>query len=392
MPKQTENSKKTILMGCDTFSPDVNGAARFTERLCAGLIKRGFNVQVVAPAASKRSAGRRQEVVEGVEMTVHRLASHKLWGHEWIRFVMPWVARHHAKKLLHEFRPNAVHIQSHILVGRALAAEAKKSGVRIVATNHMMPENMLDLKKMPAIIRVPMLKALWADCNRILCKAKKITTPTRKAAEFLEKNTQCQGVIPISCGLEAANYTASFAPRTANRIVFVGRLNQEKQIDVALRALAACAPELDIQFDIVGGGDQRQNLEKLSEELGVSQSVHWHGKVSDEKLRQVLTSGSIFVMPSIAELQSIATLEAMASGLPIIAANAMALPHLVEEGKNGYLFEPGNYRELSGRIEQILRLKSAEYEALQRGSLELVEEHDIERTLNAFEALYLGKD
>ena len=51
-------------------------------------------------------------------------------------------------------------------------------------------------------------------------------------------------------------------------------------------------------------------------------------------------------MPSIAELQSIATMEAMASALPIVAANAMALPHLVHDGENGYLFEPGNIDDL----------------------------------------------
>ena len=54
------------------------------------------------------------------------------------------------------------------------------------------------------------------------------------------------------------------------------------------------------------------------------------------------TRGTVFAMPSIAELQSIATMEAMASGLPVVAANAMALPHLVHDGENGYLFEPGD--------------------------------------------------
>lgn len=378
-------------MGCDTFAPDVNGAARFTERLCAGLIERGIDVQVVAPAVAKGKQGVRFEEVEGVQMMVHRLPSRKLWGHEWIRFVMPSTARKNAARLLDEIKPDAVHVQSHILVGRALASKASKRGIRIIATNHVMPENILDLKRMPAFIRKPLLKIGWSDLGSVIRRAEKVTTPTRKAADFLERNTKRTGVIPISCGLDASAYTHSFEPRTQNRLVFVGRLNQEKQIDVALRAFAAVDPALDAQFDIVGGGDQRENLEKLAEQLGVEKQVHWHGKVSDQKLREVLTGGSIFVMPSIAELQSIATLEAMASGLPIIVANAMALPHLVEEGKNGCMFAPGNVGELAGRIEQILRMSAEQYRSLQQGSLDMVAEHDIERTLNAFEELYRGK-
>lgn len=383
--------KATILMGCDTFMPDVNGAARFTERLCAGLIKRGLNVQVLAPAPSKKEAGTRVERVEGVDIVVHRLPSHKLWGHEWIRFVMPWIARKYAKRLIEQVAPDAVHIQSHILIGRGLAAEAQKAGVRIIATNHVMPENIVDMNRMPKIIQKPFLKVAWADVYRVIRKAENVTTPTRKAADFLEKNSARRGVIPISCGLDASDYTPSFEPRKSNRIVFVGRLNLEKQIDVAIEALAKCDTQLGIQFDIVGGGDQRANLEKLAVRLGVADSVHWHGKTTDQELRNILTNGSIFVMPSIAELQSIATLEAMASGLPIIVANAMALPHLVEVGRNGYMFEPGNSSELSGRIEQILRLTGSEYLAMQKASLEMVANHDIERTLNAFEALYAGR-
>lgn len=388
MPSNT--SPLTVVMGCDTFAPDVNGAARFTERLCAGLIKRGIEVQVVAPAASKKSVGSGIERVEGVDLVVHRLPSHKLWGHEWIRFVMPWVARRRSAQLLDEINPDAVHIQSHILVGRGISAEASKRNIRVIATNHVMPENLLDLKRMPAFIKKPLLKLGWSDLNRVISRAVRITTPTRKAADFLERNTTREGVIPISCGLDASIYEHSLDARSENRMVFVGRLNQEKQIDVAIKALAQCDPQLNVQFDIVGGGDQRANLEKLAQELGVADRVHWHGKASEQRLRDVLTGGSVFVMPSIAELQSIATLEAMASGLPVIVADAMALPHLVEEGKNGYLFEPGNVLELCEAIEKVLNLNSDQFRAMQKASLEMVGSHDIERTLDAFEKLYRG--
>jgi glycosyltransferase involved in cell wall biosynthesis len=96
-------------------------------------------------------------------------------------------------------------------------------------------------------------------------------------------------------------------------------------------------------------------------------------------------------MPSIAELQSIATMEAMASGLPIVAANAMALPHLVHDGDNGFLFEPGNIEDLAERLTEVLTMPEEDLQALKRESLSIVEAHDIQRTLDTFERLYRGE-
>lgn len=380
-----------VLIGCDTFTPDVNGAARFTERLAAGLVKRGIDVQVAAPSATKKDFGERIETIEGVDLTVHRLRSRKLWGHDWLRFVMPIRARTEARRLLDTFQPDVVHIQSHILVGRGLAREAKKRGIRIIATNHVMPENLIGDNTL-AIVRRLVLKWGWRDEDRVLSLAERITTPTQRAADFLESNTSRRGVLPVSCGIEAADYTPSFEPRLSNRVVFVGRINLEKQIEVVLRALTHLDPVLNVHFDIVGGGDQRENLEQLSQELGVNDRVVWHGRLPDDELRATLTRGSVFTIASVAELQSIATLEAMASGLPILAANAMALPHLVNEGSNGYLFEPGNDQMLAELISKVIQLSHEDYEKMQLASLDMVRAHDIERTLNTFEALYRGQE
>jgi glycosyltransferase involved in cell wall biosynthesis len=96
-------------------------------------------------------------------------------------------------------------------------------------------------------------------------------------------------------------------------------------------------------------------------------------------------------MPSIAELQSIATMEAMASGLPVVAADALALPHLVHEGENGWLFRPQDADDLAEKLTRVLTASPEEYLALQQGSLKGVEIHDIARTLDTFEKLYRGE-
>ncbi len=191
--------------------------------------------------------------------------------------------------------------------------------------------------------------------------------------------------------IDRANYTADLEPRDANRILFVGRLTTEKGIDVVLRALARLDPALDATFDIVGGGDQRRNLEQLAGQLGIADRVTFHGHASEEELRALYTRASVFAIASIAELQSIATMEAMASGLPIVAANAVALPHLVHDGENGYLFEPGNVDELTARLTDVFTAAPEERRRMQQASLDGVRVHDIGRTLDTFEALYRGR-
>lgn len=377
-----------IVIGADTFAPHVNGAARFAERLAAGLVARGHDVHVMAPGKTHAPHGTFTEVIEGQAMTVHRIPSHRYWPHDWLTFVFPWMSKHYSRKVLNNVKPDVVHIQSHINLGRGLAREARKRGIPIVATNHVMAENILDFTTLPPVLDKVVVRLAWADAKRTFDMTRAVTTPTRKAADFLESTIDIHDVIPISCGIEASNYTPDYTARDANRLVFVGRLTTEKQIDVVLRAMNKLDPSLDVTFDIIGNGDQRRNLEQVVKELDLGDRVTFHGLTSDEELRATLSRASVFVIASIAELQSIATMEAMASGLPVVAADAVALPHLVHDGENGYLFEPGNVDDLAAKLTTVLTQTPEERVRMQRASREGVKVHDMRRTLDTFEALY----
>jgi glycosyltransferase involved in cell wall biosynthesis len=379
-----------ILIGADTFAPEINGAATFAARLAAGLVERGHDVHIVAPAFSSKH-GTFTEVLEGQPMTVHRLKSWRWYPHPWLRFALPWQIEKNAARILDEVKPDVVHFQSHIIVGRGLSNQAQKRGIRIVGTNHFMPENMLEHTLLPNFLRPPAVRMAWAAAARSFSRAETVTTPTRKAADFLEHYTKLRGVLAISCGVDAHHYTPDFTPRTGNLILFVGRITGEKQLDKLVRAFAQLDPKLDARLELVGGGDQENNLKALASQLGVRDRVTFTGYVEEDYLRHALTRATVFAMPSIAELQSIATMEAMASGLPVVAANAMALPHLVHDGENGYLFEPGNVEEFAARLTDVLTMPEDELQKFKRESLLIVASHDIQRTLATFEAIYRGE-
>lgn len=390
-PPAAASKPLKILIGADTFLPDINGAAIFAARLAAGLVQRGHEVHIVAPSGADRRVGAFDEVIEGEHMTVHRLYSWRWYPHPWLRFAIPWRIEQNSAKILDAVKPDVVHFQSHIIVGRGLSKGAVERGIRLIGTNHFMPENLLEHTKLPKFIHNFAVKQAWAAAYRSFVRAEAVTSPTRKAGDFLEKAINIHPVLAISCGIRADDYTPNFEPRTENRIVFVGRITGEKQIDKLIRAVARLDPELDVHLEIVGGGEEEGHLRSLAAHLGIKDRVTITGYATTEYLRNALTRATVFAMPSIAELQSIATMEAMASGLPIVAANAMALPHLVHDGENGYLFDPGDIDDLAARLTDVLTMPKDELDAFKRESLRIVQAHDIERTLDTFEALYRGE-
>jgi len=377
-----------ILIGGDTFAPDLNGSATFAKRLGAGLAARGHEVHVMAPA-QKHRVGTFAEQYDGQTLTVHRVYSWRWLPHPWLRFMLPWRVKANSRKIIDSIHPDAVHFQSHIIAGSGLAPVAKKRGIRLIGTNHTMPENVL---QHVTILPKPMLDWLarvqWKAAARIFRMADVVTSPTQNSADYLEKMTGLRGVIAISNGIDTSVYKPTFKRPADNRIVYVGRLDEEKHVDELLQAAARMNPALDVQVDIIGGGEMKPKLRELAASLGIVDRIHFLGKLSDEDLRATLTRGTVFAMPSRAELQCIAAMEAMATALPVVAANAMALPHLVHEGENGHLYQPGDIDAFAAALTDVLTAPPARLDKMKKASLEVVAHHAMGHTLDVFEALY----
>jgi len=201
-------------------------------------------------------------------------------------------------------------------------------------------------------------------------------------------------VLPLSNGIDSAAYELQpgevIEPHEHPTVLFVGRLAEEKHVDVLIDAVAKTPSELKVHLQIVGGGEVRPALEAQVARLGLQSRVKFLGLASDEDLRKAYIQADIFCMPGTAELQSLVTLEAMSASTPVLLANAMALPHLVRDGENGYLFTPGDSSELAARITELLRLPKDELDAMGKASREMVEPHSIQGTLQTFEDLYRG--
>jgi len=290
---------------------------------------------------------------------------------------------------LRRLEPDVVHVQAHFGVGRTVLKTAASQGLSTVVTNHFMPENLIGYGPIPRSLHGPLIRWAWRDLTRVYRDAQCVTTPTPRGAELLHSRGLAVPISAISCGIDLDTYRQRPADPAVGPItvLFVGRLDKEKHVDELLRAVAAAPVGAGIRADIVGAGTCGADLRALAGSLGIADRVRFRGFLSDDELAATRASCQVFCMPGTAELQSLATMEAMAAGLPILAANAMALPHLVHHGLNGYLYTPGDHADLTARLTQLAdqpQLRATMGAASNR----LIAAHDINHTLDAFEGLY----
>ncbi|MDR6416221.1 glycosyltransferase [Pseudarthrobacter sulfonivorans] len=390
MTTPSDQRPLTILIAADTYPPHINGAAQFSYRLAKGMTGRGHHVNVLACRADNGASFTEFRS----EATVHRLRSHGVFTHEYFRICFPWEIKKEISLLFDRVKPDVVHIQSHYMIGEHVLYEAVKRGIRIVATNHFMPENLNPFLPFPQWFKDIIGKISWKDMGKVMGQAHVVTTPTPLAAKAMHQHAFLRKVLPLSNGIDAAAYELQpgevIEPNANPTVVFVGRLAEEKHVDVLINAVAKTPAELNVHLEVVGGGEVRHALEAQAKRLGLEDRVKFLGLASDDDLRETYIRADLFCMPGTAELQSLVTLEAMSASTPVLLADAMALPHLVRDGENGYLFTPNDSDDLAAKITRILQLPPTERAAMGQASRRMVEPHSIEGTLQTFEDLYRG--
>ncbi len=390
MTKSDNQPPLTILIAADTYPPHVNGAAQFGYRLAKGMTARGHDVHVLACRPGKGPSF--SEFSD--EATVHRLRSHSVPTHEYFRVTFPWEIKKEIGLLFDRIQPDVVHIQSHYMIGEHVLYEAVRRGIRVVATNHFMPENLNPFLPFPQWFKDIIGRISWKDMGKVMGQADVVTTPTPLAAKAMHQHAFLRKVLPLSNGIDAAAYELgpdeTLERHASPTALFVGRLAEEKHVDVLIDAVARTPRDLDIHLEIVGGGEVRPALEAQVARLGLTDRVRFLGLASDADLRRAYIAADVFCMPGTAELQSLVTLEAMSASTPVLLANAMALPHLVHDGENGYLFTPNDRDDLAAKLARVFSLPLDEREAMGKTSREMVENHSIKRTLQTFEDIYRG--
>ncbi|EDL65257.1 glycosyltransferase [Bacillus sp. SG-1] len=163
-------------------------------------------------------------------------------------------------------------------------------------------------------------------------------------------------------------------------ILTVGRLEKEKNHEVIIKALKFTS---NVHLLVAGDGKRKGELESLAINSGVSSRVHFLGERQD--IPELMKMASIYIQPSKWEGFGLAVLEAMTSGLPVIASDIPGLREVV--GSSGLLFDPENVQDLVKKIEDLLNDPGLIKE-LRLKSIERSKEFSVEKTAEQYLKLY----
>ncbi|MEE4348644.1 MAG: glycosyltransferase family 1 protein [Pacificimonas sp.] len=334
------------------FSGNYNyvkdGANQALNRLTGHMLSRGVSMRIYSPTIDNPPFQATGEVVS--------ISSVPVPGRGEYRFGFGLIG---AQDDLEAYKPHLVHISSPDVIGHRAARWAEKNGVPLVASVHTRFETYF------RYYRLGWLQGLGERIlERLYNKCVEIYAPSDSMADLLRDQGMNENVLIWSRGIDQNLYDPARRDMAWRRglgiddedvvVLFVGRLVLEKGLDVFSDTLA----ELDRRGQrykalFVGDGPAREWIEDRAPQ-GI-----FTGFLGGEDLARAYASADIMFNPSSTETFGNVTLEAMASGLPVVAARATGSSTLVKDGENGILTEPDNVQQSADGLQHYLTDEAA---------------------------------
>lgn len=381
-----------IMMASHGYPPTISGVTLIVRKLARAMVARGHSVTVLT-ASSVRHPYIYED--QGVRLVHLNALSNPFWREG----PLPIILLHNLKLLVAKAQPDVLHALETAVLGVQLARVGRAQGRPALASCYYVPRFVTHYlrwneRPLPWIENVT-----WASTTRVLNLFDHVVFSTQAHRQQYLDHGLATATSVFSNGVNLRQYTPSDGrdPEIRHqydippglRVLSVGRLARDKQIDVLIRAMAHLWPEMPVHLLVVGRGDEGPKLEALTVHLGLEPCVHFLGYVPEADLPTLYHAAHVFAIASICEVQSLPTLQAAACGLPVVAANALALPELVQHGVNGYLVPPQDPRAMAAAIRKVLR-DPGTAKAMGQASLAVAASHDELNTFNQYEALYLG--
>jgi glycosyltransferase involved in cell wall biosynthesis len=379
-----------VLLATESYYPNIDGGAVAQHNLVLELKKRGHEIGVIAPGHSYKSIVEKEDGI-----TIYRTKGIKLPLYMEGRYHFSLFPIFKVEKIIKEFNPDIVNICSPYPIGISTYICARKYKIPVVGSIHILPENMITpFHKLKNLERIE--KYTWKYLIYFFNLVDWATIPTKTGLEMYKKMGLLTNITPISNGIKTETFNPNndgeylrkkFGLPQKNIVLYTGRINEEKNLDILINAIPYVLKKVDAHFLFVGsGGGYKQFLINLTKELNIVDNTTFTDFLDWDDYPNIYGIADLFAIPSEAELQSIVTMEAVASGLPVVVVNKGALPELANLN-NGYIFESKNSKQMAEYIVKILtdeKLKNA----MGENSIELIKEHSMESVAFKFEETY----
>ena len=380
---------------CQSYPPMVSGAALAAERLASSMVDRGHDVLVVAASERRRAYVDRNNGVSLVR--VRSLRNPVRSGQCFSLLPLREVSA-----ALRSFAPDLVHLHDPLCLGLCGLRAARVHHLPLVFTAHSLPQIVSrSLPDLP-VLRQTVERMLWSYARWFAGQCDVVITPSQTAAGALRARI---GGDPLVIGNVVDRERFSPTPQVPGErealcekygldptlpvILYVGRVDVEKRVDLVVQAAARAMHSVETQLLVVGDGKRLPEIVRICENLAMSDRSCFPGFVAaDGDMPGLYRLASVFCTACEIEAQGIVVLEAAATELPVIAVRSGAVPEAVADGVNGYLVPPGDAEAMAERL--VALLSDPERAAgLGRAGRVVAERHTVAKAMDAYEQLYL---
>lgn len=338
-----------IVFVMPTFLPEsFGGAEQQTRKMARTLARRGCRVTILAPKL--QPATRTSEEEDGVAIRRFPLgAAPNLGGRHlpsflsWCLKVSGWLWRNRESYDVIQ----VIHARLHAVPAALLGPRLGKPV--LIKLGRGGEEFDLDVVARKRLLGGRLARVIEAGTTAWVANSREI------ADDLARWGIAEARIHRIPNGVEmAAPVARAPDPDGMPRCVYLGRLDRGKAIDVMLRGVALLDEAFRPRLDIVGDGPARAELEALARELGLEGAVTFTGAVRD--VGPALRAADIYVSTSLSEGMSNALLEAMSFGCMPLVSKVSGVADIVEDGRSGLLFEPGDPRAFAAALEWAMAL------------------------------------
>jgi 1,2-diacylglycerol 3-alpha-glucosyltransferase len=373
---------QTIGFFTDTYVPQINGVATLLPILDKLLTRQGHQVYTFAPSYQGGRWSREGD-------RVFRFPALKFLYHKESRVTIPF--HREAWRAFQEL--DVIHSHTPFSLGLLAIHISRKYGIPHLHTYHTLFTEYLHylpryLRPTPTIVA----RISAAFCNR--CDA--VTVPSSPMREELASYGITVPIHTLPFGMDMEDFMGEAEidvkrdlqiPGRARPLLCAGRLSREKNVSFLLRAfrmMIRCEP--DLRLVVVGDGPARGELEREAHELGIASQVIFTGYLPWTTLLDYYKSADLFVYASKTEAQGIVFVEALASGLPVVAVGAMGALEAVDHGVTGLLV-PEDEAAFAEAVITLLRDESRRAQ-MGRAARARAEKTSIQRSLEALLGIY----
>ena len=228
----------------------------------------------------------------------------------------------------------------------------------------------------------------------VLKRAEKVIALTKNMQKKIKKDYKIDSIV-IYNGIDISKYKLNkaelkkrFKLKDEKVIIYIGTLKKVKGVEYLIKSFKNINKKFqNTKLWIIGDGSERRNLEALTKKLNLQNKITFFGKKSNDKIPKYAIASDILVLPSLSEGFPMAILEAMASGLPIVASNVTGVSEIIKDKINGFLVKPKNSKEIAEKVSIILKNKNLQ-SRFRKNNLKEVKKYSWKKTGNQLEKVY----